>query len=427
MGELKNKADKFISPVQGHYSDLEIDKAKGIYLYSTDGRKIMDFTSGIAVANTGHCHPEVVKAIFDQSQKLMHICAGVAYYPAYVDLAEKLVKITPFSDAKVYFSQSGSEAIECSLKLAKYVSKKKTLVAFTHSFHGRTLGALSATYKKKYRNGYEDWLISDTKWVKYPYCYRCPFGEKYGSCTFKCISQMKELIYKHINDIAAVIIEPILGEGGYVPAPVEFIQELRTFTADNNIILIFDEIQSGFGRTGTMFAMNHYDVVPDIVALAKGIASGMPLGACVAKTEIMNQWTTSSHGGTYPGNPVTCAASMATINVLQKEKLLENAYEMGQYMKATLKDLMIKYPVIGDVRGFGLMIGVEFIKPETGDYNTELVTKLRVKALEKGLVLISCGDHDQVIRMIPPLMITKEEVKKGLDIFVDALRDALNG
>ena len=427
MGELKNKAAKYISPVQGHYSDLEIEKAKGIYLYTPDGRKIMDFTSGIAVANTGHCHPEVVKAISQQCEKLIHICAGVAYYPEYINFAEKLVGITPFSDAKVYFTQSGSEAVECSLKLAKYVSKKKKIVTFTHAFHGRTIGALSATHKAKYRSGYEDWLIQDMEWIKYPYCYRCPYGEKYGTCSYKCISQMKEQIYKNINDIAAVIIEPVLGEGGYVPAPVEFIQELRSFTADNNVLLIFDEIQSGFGRTGTMFAMEHYDVVPDILALAKGIASGMPLGACVAKTEIMDQWTTSAHGGTYPGNPVTCAAGNATINVIKKEKLLDNAYSIGQYIKTLLKELQLQYPVIGDVRGFGLMIGVELIKPETGEFNSELVLKVRQKALEKGLALISCGDNDQVIRMMPPLVITKDEAKMGLNIFIEALKESLDG
>lgn len=424
MGILKDKATKYISPVLGKYfPDLEISKGQGIYLYDTNGKQYIDFSCGIGVTNTGHCHPKVVSAITKQASQLIHICAGIAHYESHVKLAEKLVNILPFKESSVVFSQSGSEAIEASLKLAKYVTKKQKIVAFTHSFHGRTLGALSVTYKEKYKKGYEGWLINDIIRLHYPYHYYHQDIE-YKDYVFQCISEFKKAILEN-NDIAAVIIEPVLGEGGYVPAPIEFIKELRAFTEEQGILLIFDEVQSGFGRTGTMFAMEHYDVVPDIVALAKGIASGLPLGACVAKKELMDKWTTSAHGGTYIGNPVSCAAGLATINIIEEEGLLDNAYESGKLIMSLLNDAKKNLPVIGDVRGVGLMIGVEFIDPTTKEPNTELVKTIKQKSLEKGLVVISCGDNDQVIRLIPALIITKEQAKEAIDIFISAIKESI--
>ncbi|MDD4526561.1 MAG: aminotransferase class III-fold pyridoxal phosphate-dependent enzyme [Candidatus Margulisbacteria bacterium] len=424
MSILKDKAKKYISPVLGKYfPDFEVISGEGIYLYDSDGKRYIDFTCGIGVTNTGHCHPTVVKAITKQASQLIHICAGIAHYEPHIKLAERLVNILPFKEASVVFSQSGSEAIEASLKLARYVTKKKKLVAFTHSFHGRTLGALSVTYKEKYKKGYEGWLIDDVIRLDYPYYFHHNTME-YHDYVFQCIANFKKAILEN-NDIAAVIIEPILGEGGYVPAPVEFIQELRKFTEEQGILLIFDEVQSGFGRTGTMFAMEHYDVVPDIVALAKGIASGMPLGACVAKKELMDQWTTSAHGGTYIGNPVSCAASLATISVIEEEGLLENAYEIGKFITSLLHEAQKKLPVIGDVRGVGLMIGVEFIDPVTKEPSPEIVKKIKIKALEKGLVIISCGDSDQCLRLIPALIITKAQAKEAIDILISTIQECL--
>ncbi len=424
MGILKEKAKKYISPVLGKYfPDLEVASGEGTYLYDTDGKRYIDFTCGIGVTNTGHCHPKVVKAITKQASQLIHICAGIAHYESHVKLAERLVGLLPFKEASVVFSQSGSEAVEASLKLAKYVTKKNKLVAFTHSFHGRTLGALSVTYKEKYKKGYEGWLIEDIIRLEYPYYFHNNSIE-YNEYVYQCISNFKKAILEN-TDIAAVIIEPILGEGGYVPAPVEFIQELRKFTEEQGILLIFDEVQSGFGRTGTMFAMEHYDVVPDIVALAKGIASGMPLGACVAKKELMDQWSTSAHGGTYIGNPVSCAASLATISAIEEEGMLENAYETGKLIMALLNEAKKTLPVIGDVRGVGLMIGIEFIDPNTKQANPDLVKKIKFKALEKGLILITCGDSDQVIRIIPALIITKPQAKEAIDILISAIKDCI--
>lgn len=424
MGILKEKAIKYISPVLGKYfPDLEVVSGQGIYLFDTDGKKYIDFTCGIGVTNTGHCHPKVVKAITRQASQLIHICAGIAHYEPHVKLAERLVKLLPFKEASVVFSQSGSEAVEASLKLAKYVTKKSKIIAFTHAFHGRTLGALSVTYKEKYKKGYEGWLIEDIIRLEYPYHFHNNTIE-YREYVFQCIASFKKAIIEN-NDIAAVIIEPILGEGGYVPAPVEFIQELRKFTEENGILLIFDEVQSGFGRTGTMFAMEHYDVVPDIVALAKGIASGMPLGACVAKKELMDQWTTSAHGGTYIGNPVSCAASLATIDAIEEEGMLDNAYETGKLISSLLNEAKKSLPVIGDVRGVGLMIGVEFINPTTKEPDSDIVKKIKLKALEKGLILISCGDNDQVIRLIPALIITKSQAKEAIDTFISSIKESL--
>jgi 4-aminobutyrate aminotransferase len=424
MGILKEKAIKYISPVLGKYfPDLEVVSGQGIYLFDTDGKRYIDFTCGIGVTNTGHCHPKVVKAITRQASQLIHICAGIAHYEPHVKLAERLVKLLPFKEASVVFSQSGSEAVEASLKLAKYVTKKSKIIAFTHAFHGRTLGALSVTYKEKYKKGYEGWLIEDIIRLEYPYHFHNNTIE-YREYVFQCIASFKKAIIEN-NDIAAVIIEPILGEGGYVPAPVEFIQELRKFTEKNGILLIFDEVQSGFGRTGTMFAMEHYDVVPDIVALAKGIASGMPLGACVAKKELMDKWTTSAHGGTYIGNPVSCAASLATIDAIEEEGMLDNAYETGKLISSLLNEAKKSLPVIGDVRGVGLMIGVEFINPTTKEPDSDIVKKIKLKALEKGLILISCGDNDQVIRLIPALIITKSQAKEAIDIFISSIKESL--
>ena len=424
MGILKDKATKYISPVLGKYfPDLEVVSGQGIYLYDPDGKRYIDFTCGIGVTNTGHCHPKVVKAIAKQAASLIHICAGIAHYEPHVKLAERLVKLLPFKEASVVFSQSGSEAVEASLKLAKYVTKKNTIIAFTHAFHGRTLGALSVTYKEKYKKGYEGWLIEDIIRLEYPYHFHNNTIE-YREYVFQCIASFKKAIIGN-NDIAAVIIEPILGEGGYVPAPVEFIKELRVFTEENGILLIFDEVQSGFGRTGTMFALEHYDVVPDIIALAKGIASGMPLGACVAKKELMDKWTTSAHGGTYIGNPVSCAASLATIDGIEEEGMLENAYATGKLITSLLNEAKKSIPVIGDVRGVGLMIGVEFINPETKEPDSEIVKKIKLKALDKGLILISCGDSDQVIRLIPALIITKSQAKEAIDIFISSIKESL--
>jgi len=423
MGILVDKAKKYISPVLGRYfSDLEIIKGQGCYVFDPDGKRYLDFAAGIGVVSTGHCHPKVVEAISKQAHELMHINSGIGYCPSYVNLAEMLVGLSPFKDASVVFSQSGSEAIEASLKLAKYVSKKRKVLAFSHAFHGRTLGAVSVTYKEKYKHGYEDWLI-DVVRAPYPFYFHhrdLPFVQ-YEE---QVISEVKDLLIKD-SEIGCVIIEPVLGEGGYVPCPSRFLQELRKITEERGILLIFDEVQSGMGRTGKWFAADHYEIVPDIMAVAKGIASGMPLGACIAKQEIMTQWTRAAHGGTYIGNPVTCAAALATIDVMRKEGLVENARVVGAYLKELLQKELLEIPEVGDIRGLGLMVGLEFVNPITGQGNPTLVNKIRNIALKNGLLLISCGDDDQIIRLIPPLIISRAQIEEGIEILTSSIKEAI--
>ncbi|MFC1477852.1 aspartate aminotransferase family protein [Candidatus Margulisiibacteriota bacterium] len=390
---LVQRADKVLAPVLGHYTELPVSHGEGTYLYSMDGKRYLDFATGIAVASTGHCHPKVTKAICDQAKKLIHACAGVVYYEPNIALAEKLAEITPFDNAKTFFTNSGSEAIEGAIKLARHTTKKTKLVSFQGGFHGRTFGALSLTSsKKKYAEGYDP-LLPDTHIIPME------------------ISALEELGPKQI---AAVLIEPIQGEGGYIPVPKEFLQALRKFCSDNNILLILDEVQSGMGRTGKWFACEHYDIKPDILVLAKGIASGMPLGAFIADAALFDRWPTSAHGGTYTGNPVVCAAALATINVIKSEKLLAHVTAIGEHILNELTKLQTDCPLIKDVRGLGLLIGIELD-------NAESVKKVMKLCLEKGLILISCGVNDQVIRVVPPLNVTRIQVQSALTILRDAV------
>jgi predicted acetylornithine/succinylornithine family transaminase len=398
MKTLKSRAQSVVSPVLGMYfNDFEVSRGRGARLYDLQGDKFLDFSSGIACAVTGHCHPKVVAAIKKQAEKLLHICIGVAYYEPYIKLAEELSKIAPMKNAQSFFCQSGTEAVEAALKLAKYATKKPGLIAFQGGFHGRTLGALSVTTSKmKYRDGYEPLL---------PEVYVAPLDPKV----------VAGLIESHGDKIGGMIIEPILGEGGYIEIGAEFLKELRRLCDANNILLIFDEVQTGMGHTGQWFACEHAGVVPDIITVSKGIASGLPLGACVAKAEVMAKWSPGAHGGTFGGNPVCCAAAIATIEVIKKEKLLQNATKLGNYLKTSLQRLATRDSrLIKDVRGRGLMIGVDFGASEP-------VKKIINFCLEKKLVLISTGGGGTVIRFIPALNIKKNEIDEALDIFAQAL------
>ena len=400
MGEnLVQRGKKVLASVLGHYTEVEVTNGAGCYLYGVDGKEYLDFATGIATASTGHCHPTVVKAIQDQSAKLIHACAGVVYYEPNIALAEKLVEITPFKAAKTFFTNSGGEAVEGAMKLARYVTGRSKLVAFQGGFHGRSFGALSLTSSKdKYREGYDP-ILPDTHVVGF---------------------EISELEALGPDLIAGVIIEPILGEGGYVPIAFEFLQELREFCDKHGVLLIFDEVQSGFGRTGKWFACEHSGVVPDVLLLAKGIASGMPLGAIVAEAELFDKWPTSSHGGTYTGNPVACAAGVVTIDILDVKLGIRNGElgikNLGSDCFEELEKLKLETSLIRDVRGMGLMIGVEFV-------DGDVVKKVRAACLEKGLILISCGPGDCVIRLCPPLIVGKKEI----DIALRILRESVLG
>ena len=396
---LESRASKVLSPALSHYTSLEIEKGRGAYLISKSGKKYLDFACGIAVTNLGHCHPKVVAAAVKQAESLIHACAGIVYYEANILLAEKLSKLCPGGMNMSFFCQSGAEAVEGAMKLAKYVKNKPGLIAFEGAFHGRTLGALSiTTSKKKYRDRYEPLL---------PNVYIAPYSKD------NSLSEVEKII--KANQIAAIIVEPIQGEGGYIVPSKEFLSGLRNLCNKYEVFLIFDEVQTGLGRTGKMFASEVFGIYPDIMALAKGLASGFPLGAIIAKESIMKQWLPGAHGSTMSGNPVSCAAALATLDVIEKEKLPENAVKMGSYLRGKLDKLKKIYPSIVDVRGIGLMIGVEF-------KDGAAAKQMMESCLKGGLILISCGPRDQVIRLIPPLIITKEQIDTAVNIFEDALK-----
>ncbi|KPJ64221.1 hypothetical protein AMJ44_13195 [candidate division WOR-1 bacterium DG_54_3] len=396
--KLTNRAKKVLSPVLASYfPGFEVERGQGCYLFGTNGKKYLDFSAGIAVCSTGHAHSKVVAAAQKQLKKLIHICIGVAYYEPYIALAEKLSKIVPIKNAQFFFCQSGSEAVEAAIKLAKYATKKPGLVAIRGSFHGRTFGALSLTTSKmKYREGYEPLL---------PKVYIAKPDLK----------SIEKLLKK--KKIAAVILELILGEGGYILLPKPFVRGVRRLCNKYNALLILDEIQSGIGRTGKWFAAEHFGVKPDILCLAKGIASGFPLGAIAAPAKIMKKWSPGAHGGTFGGNPVCCAAAIATLEVIQKGKLLQNATRLGNYLKQSLQKLQVKYPIIKDVRGIGLMIGVDF-------KDSGMVKKIMNYCLKNGLVLIPTGANGTVFRFVPALIVKKKEIDQALNIFEKALKNA---
>lgn len=399
MKNLKQRGSKVISPVLGMYfEDFEVKGGKGAYLTGVDGKKYLDFATGIACCVTGHCHPGVSAAVRKQAGALLHTCIGIAYYEPYVKLAEELQKIAPMKNAQAFLCQSGTEAVEAAIKLAKYATKKPGIIAFKGGFHGRTLGALSVTTSKiKYREGYEPLL---------PEVYIAPFD----------LRVVEGLLKSKSGKIGGMIIEPILGEGGYVVVEKYFLKGLRKLCDKYKVLLIFDEVQTGIGHTGKWFACQHAGIEPDIVTVAKGIASGLPLGACLAKAEIMAKWSPGAHGSTFGGNPVCCAAAVATIKAIREEKILENTTRLGNYLKNELKKLQKTHPAIKDVRGMGLMLGVDFGKSEP-------VKEIINFCLQKGLVLISTGGDGTVIRFIPPLNVTKKQIDQAFSIFSAALEN----
>jgi len=417
-----SKGNQFLSPVMGHYSQLEVESGKGSYLQGRDGKQYLDFAAGVAVASTGHCHPKVVVAIQRQVEKLIHAGAGVVYYGPNVNLAEKLAQLFGPHLTSTFFTQSGTEAVEGALKLARYASKRHGILAFKGGFHGRTFGALSVTSsKEKYRDGYHP-LLEGVVEFPFPNCYRCPWGKEPTSCGTYCAKALEETMEKSPVPLGAAIIEPILGEGGYVPAPSEFLNKLRALCNGKDTLLIFDEIQSGMGRTGSWSYGQKLGIEPDILVLAKGIASGMPLGALMASPTLMSKWTTGAHGSTYGGNPVSCSAALATIEVLSP--LLEKVAEKGQLLTEILRAQLENSSCVGDIRQVGLMVGIEFVtSKESKAPDADLVKAIMKKSLENGLLVISCGVFDNVIRLMPPLTVHPEELRKAAKILVTVIHE----
>jgi len=418
------RTKEVLAPALVLHTNITARKARGIYVEDTKGRRYMDFTSGLAVANIGHNHPLVVEAIKEQAEEFIHSGCIFHYEPLTI-LAENLGLVTPPGLDMFFFSNSGAEAVEGAIKLARYTSGRKGIIAFTGGFHGRTFGAASLTTSNiRYRRNYLPFLPGIYH-SPYPYCYRCFFGQRPQSCSMDCYVYLERLFKLVVppEEVACMIIEPVLGEGGYINAPRPFIEHLRKLCDKWGILLIFDEVQSGMGRTGKWFASEHFGVVPDIMTIAKGIASGLPLSAVASSKAVMSQWPAGAHGTTFGGNPVACAAAIATIKVIESEGLLENATLRGGHAVSRLREMQSRYPCVGDVRGPGLMIGIEFV---TGDKqpDTEGLKKIVERSLEKGLVLLESGVDRNIIRFAPPLIVTEEEMGRGLDILEEAIGEA---
>lgn len=424
---LLDKDAAYVSPSYTRYYPMVAESGEGCWLKDPDGNEFLDFTAGLAVVSTGHCHPRVVKRIQKQAGKLLHMSGTDFYYAPQAKLAEKLARIAPGpSPKKVFFCNSGTESVEAAFKLARYKTGREKMISFFGAFHGRTFGSLSLTGSKVKQREHFGQLVPGVTHVPFAYCYRCPYHLKYPECKLECVSYIEDSLFHRTlpaEDVAAIIVETIQGEGGIIEPPAEYFRMLRELCDRHKILLILDEVQAGMGRTGKMFACEHWGVEPDIICLAKGIASGLPLGAIVAKSDIM-MWKPGAHASTFGGNPVACEAALETIDLLE-EGLVENARRMGEYMKGRLKDMQRKYPAIGDVRGRGLLLGVEMIKTG-GDKapDRDICGRIVLKAFERGLLLVGCGENS--IRFTPPLVINREEAETGLAIFEQSLSEVLN-
>lgn len=412
-----------LAPVWTHTTHIQPVRGEGAYLYDAQGKTYLDFTCGIGVTNTGHAHPRVVKAIQEQAAQLLFAQMNVVINPRAIELAEELNKVTPPSLNRFFFSNSGAEAIEASVKLARHATGKRNIIVFQGSFHGRTHQTMAMTTSKYiYRYNYQP-LPGGVFVAPFPYAYASGMSQEV--VTRVALHQL-DLILKGQsapNETAAMVIEPVLGEGGYIDAPDDFLRALREICDEHNILLILDEVQSGFGRTGKFWAFEHANVIPDILVMAKGLGSGLPISAVAASDDLMSRWTVGSHGGTYGGgSAIVLAGAAETVRIMIEEKLPENAARMGQYLFQKLTNLQTKYPHIGDVRGRGLMIGVEFSIPDSGGKaDKEAASAVATACIEHGLLLLTCGTYGNIVRFIPPLIVTEAEIDKAIGIFETAL------
>jgi 4-aminobutyrate aminotransferase len=421
--------ERFISKSYTRSYPMVAEKGEGAVVEDIDGNRFLDFTAGIAVCATGHAHPEVLAAIKKQAESLIHMSGTDFYYAAQVDMAEKMSEIAPMSgEKKSFFGNSGAEAVEAAMKLARYYTKRPVYIGFYGAFHGRTYGAVSLTCSKSVQRKHFSPLLPSVVHTPYAYCYRCPFGQKVESCDLECVKFLEDFILEKKvppEDVAAIFVEPIQGEGGYVVPPDKFIKRLHQIARKYGIMFVSDEVQAGMGRTGKMFAIEHFGVEPDMISVAKGIASGMPLGIMVSRSEIMDAWVPGSHASTFGGNPVSCAAAMATIKLV-KEKYMANAAKVGGFILDELNKMKANHRLMGDVRGKGLMIAIEFVKDkETKEKAVDERNKIVDKAFKKGLLLLGCGANG--IRFSPPLVIDKEQAERALSIFEESLTEVEKG
>lgn len=424
---MYKRCQKVMPPAAARATSLGVVRSEGTFLYTDDGRTILDFASGVAVNALGGKDPRIVQAIEKEMKSMIHVGHNVVYYESYVALAEELVKLTG-GHTKVYFSNSGAEANEGAIKLAKYVTRRPAVIAFRNSFHGRTLLSLSVTGSSSaYRKFYEP-LVPSIYWAEYAYCYRCPFHETQDFCDMSCLKQFDEMFHTLVDPslVACMIVEPVQGEGGYIVPPVKFLQGLREICTKHGIALIFDEVQTGFGRTGSLYAYQTFNVEPDILTSAKALGGGIPLSAVIAKEEWMDAWPAGAHGGTFGGNPLACAASLATLKVFQEEDTFKHVRRMGKYLLSRLQQLKEKYPaIIGDVRGIGMMNAIEFIQ-KNGMPNSALTKQIQEQALQEGLLVLTCGSDHNVIRLMPPLNVKKEEIDMMSNILMHVIGEIVS-
>ncbi|HEU0243154.1 MAG TPA: aspartate aminotransferase family protein [Candidatus Limnocylindrales bacterium] len=416
-----------VPPVWSRITNLVVDQGEGSWLVTPEGERYLDYTSGIGVTNTGHAHPRVVAAVQAQAARLLHGQQNIVYHEPGLRLYERLAGLLPNGPWSAFLANSGAEAVEAAVKLARVATGRPAVIAFRYGFHGRTAQAMALTAAKDvYRGAFEP-LPGSIYHAAYPYCYRAVGGaHDPAECTCDWEAQLDLLFHQLVypDKVAAIIVEPVIGEGGYLVPPPAFLPRLREITREHGILLVADEVQTGFGRTGELFAVRHWDVDPDIVVMAKGIASGMPLSGILAKKELMDRLPPGSHGGTYGGNAVSCAAANATLDVIEDEGLVQNARERGAQFLDGLRRLAATHPSMGDVRGLGLMVAIEFVKPGEGDGRTPdpaLTKRVQQECFARNLLLLTAGTYVNVIRIIPPLVTTAEEVDQALVIIAEAL------
>lgn len=412
-----------IPRVIGRYSPVTVDHGEGIYVWDTEGNRWTDFTSGIAVTNAGHCHPRVVAAIQEQAGKIIHAQQNIFAHEPMMRAAAALTETLPDRLNQVFWANSGAEAIEGAIKLAKIATHRSAVIAFRGAFHGRTHAAMSVTTSRAKVRGHYEPLLAGVYFAPYPYLFRSPYKGNPDDADLAYFHELEHLFETMVmpDDVAAILVEAVAGEGGYMVPTARWFKKVRELCDQYGILLIVDEIQSGMGRTGKMWGFEHFGIEPDIITVAKGIASGMPVSAVVSDKKIMDNWAPGSHGGTYGGNAVGTAAAYATLQVMKDEHLVENAAAMGAALKAGLEEIQSRNPVIGDVRGLGLMLATEFVKPD-GAPNPEAVAKVIQRCQDEKVLLLNCGTWDQAIRIIPPLVVTEPQVNEFLDVYERAVK-----
>lgn len=425
--ELLEKRQKFVPKGVGNAGEVFVADAKGALLTDVDGNTFIDFSGAIGTINVGHCAPRVVEALHEQVDKYLHTCFHVMMYEPYVKLAEKLAQITPGSfDKKAIFLNSGAEAVENAVKIARKYTGKTGIISFHHGFHGRTLMAMSLTSKvKPYKFGFGP-FAPDVYKAPYPYPYRKPASMSEAEYVDHCIASLEDFFISEapVENVAAVIVEPVQGEGGFIVPPKDFMVKLYDLCQKHGILFIADEIQTGFGRTGKMFAMEHFGVEPDLITLSKSMGGGLPISAVVGRTEIMDAANPGELGGTYGGSPLGCASALAVIETMQADKLPERAEQIGAAMEQRFRKMQIEHPEIGDVRRLGAMAAIELVKdPQTREPDKELTGQLQKECYRNGLVTMGAGVYSNVLRFLVPLVVTDEQLQEGLDVIETSLKN----